>query len=124
MANRIQPNAAEKAWMNRITRFGQEHGVFPHMRMANQFDRHHVVGRTYKQNRIEIGHWFILPIESQYHDIHSNNPFNVSHWRKRYMIEFDSQRNQFAKMCEIIKQEDGELPFCDDVYNAIMATSY
>lgn len=124
MARRQNPNAMEREWMNRITRFGQENGVFPHLRMANQFDRHHVVGRTYIHNKIEIGHIFILPIEFQYHDIHSNNPFNVTNFRKRYMIEFDSQRNQFAKMCEIIKEEDGELPFPDEVLDAIMSTSY
>lgn len=113
----------EKDWLNRITMYAEDHGEFPKQEFE-QFDRHHVKGREYKHNKIHIGRWFVLPIAKRFHDIHSNNPWNVSHYPKRYTIEFGNQRDQFTAMCMVIKNEDGELPFGDEVLHAIMNTRY
>ena len=114
-------NAEHKKWIKRVAQYSEDHGEFPNQRFA-PFQIHHSVGRKGKHNKFEIGEWFILPIEFQYHDVSSNNPFNITHWRKRYCIEFGNERDQFAAMCAVIKGEDGELPFSDDVYQAIMDT--
>ena len=119
-----EPTATqEKAWLNRITRYAEEHGAFPKGDTYG-FDRHHVVGRTRKENKVHIGKWFVLPIMSDFHDVNSNNEFNVTHWRRRYGIEFGWQTDQFSAMCAVIKSEDGSLPFSLEVYHAIQSTRY
>jgi len=117
------PTAAQKAWLERVSQYAEEHGSFPKYNVYG-FQLHHVMGRTARHNKVKIGHWFVLPIEAKYHDISSNNHFNVTNHRKRYSIEFGWQRNQFAAMCAVIRREDGSLPFDDDVYHAILDTGY
>ena len=113
----------EKKWLDRVTEYAQTHGAFPDGE-TYAFDRHHVVGREGKNNKVHIGRWFLIPVSREFHDIHSNSPLNVTHFRKRYTAEFGNQRDQFAAMCAVIKDEDGELPFDMDVYHAIMNTRY
>lgn len=115
--------ADEKRWLERVVRFAQEHGAFPDY-SSTLFQIHHVCGRAYRQNKIHIGNWLILPIQPEFHDVSSNNPLNVTHYRKRYTAEFGMQRDQFAAMCAVIKSEDGSLPFGDDVYHAIMGSKF
>lgn len=111
--------AQEKAWLNRITEYGEKHGSFP-LYDSYGFDRHHVKGREFKHNKCHLGKWLVVPISREYHDVHSNNEFNVTHYPKRYAAEFGKQVDQFMAMCAVIKSEDGELPFCDEVIHAIM----
>lgn len=118
-----QATAEQKRWTERIARFADEHGCFPHNN-ETEYQLHHVVGRSAKHNKVAIGHWFIIPVETKYHDVHSNNPWNVTHFRKRYQLEFSNQRDQFYSMCMVIKDEDDELPFGDDVLHAILDTRY
>lgn len=123
MIEHKQTKAQEKAWYNRIAEFAEKNGAFPHYNLAS-FDMHHVVGRKGVHNKVAIGGWFVIPVEKKYHDVHSNNPFNVTHYRKRYQIEFGNQRDQFYAMCMSIKDDDGELPFPDEVLHAILDTGY
>lgn len=119
-----KPTAAqEKAWLNRVTEYAQTHGAFPDEE-TYAFDRHHVLGREGKHNKVHIGRWFVLPISKEYHDTLSNNPLNVTHFRKRFTAEFGNQRDMFAAMCAVIQDEDGQLPFDMDVYHAILNTRY
>ena len=59
-------------WLNRISRYAQEHGSFP---IKNQFEfqLHHVVGRKGKQNKVKIGEWYVLPMDVWHHDVHKND---------------------------------------------------
>lgn len=108
----------EKDWLKRITRYAEDHGEFP-KQDGLAFDRHHVKGREFKHNKVAIGRWYVIPVAQRYHDVHSNNPWNVTHFKKRYEIEFGTQKDQFIAMCMVITDEDGALPFCDDVMQAI-----
>jgi hypothetical protein len=114
-----QTKSQEKAWYERVAKFAEMHGAFPHYNQV-AFQMHHAKGRSFFHNKVAVGGWFILPIETQYHDVHSNNPWNVTHWPKRYAIEFGKQKDQFVAMCMTIKDEDGSLPFDDEVLHAIM----
>lgn len=114
-----KPNTEQKRWMQRVAEYAEAHGSFPNQ-TTNHFQIHHVKGRAFKHNKVAIGHWFVLPINPVYHDVHSNSPWNVTHYPKRYAIEFGKQRDQFAAMCAVIRSEGDELPFGDDVYHAIM----
>lgn len=113
-----QTKSQEKAWYKRVAEYAEKHGAFPHHNHT-AFQMHHVKGRSFVHNKVAVGGWFILPIETQYHDVHSNNPWNVTHFKKRYEIEFGTQRDQFIAMCMVITDEDGSLPFCDDVMQSI-----
>jgi hypothetical protein len=81
---------------------------------------HHVFGRTYKQNKILIGPWYILPLVHRLHDVSSNHPKNVTHWPKRFAREYGAQRDLFVSMCESMVRYGKELPFDDDVMDAIL----
>ncbi len=111
--------AQEKSWLERIARYADEYGAFPLSDKYN-YQMHHIRGRTYKHNKVHIGRWAVIPIMARFHDVNSNNSWNVTHWPKRYEIEFGRQRDQFYAMCMVIKDEDGELPFSDDVLHAVM----
>ena len=86
---------------------------------------HHVAGRTYKHNKIHIGHYFILPVPFALHDVHSNNQLNVTHWRNRFTAEFGMQRDLWEKMVNKMIFE-GAINPCDIdfVYTAIMSSKY
>ena len=64
------------------------------------FQLHHVVGRSAKHNKIEIGHWFILPVPFDLHDVSSNHPLNVTHHKKKFTGHFGFQRELFNEMVE------------------------
>lgn len=111
--------AQEKAWLNRVTEYAEKNGAFPDYNIYG-FDRHHVKGREFKHKKCHVGRWFVIPVSKKYHDVHSNNEFNVTHYPKRYAAEFGRQVDQFVAMCAVIKSEDRTLPFSDEVMAAIM----
>ena len=117
------PNAYEKAWMKRVAEFAMCHGSYPDFE-TNIFQVHHVCGRKYKHNKIPIGHYFILPINPEYHDFMSNHELNVTHFRKRYTDAFGTQREQFADMERRIREEDDRQWIPTKVYQAIMNTRF
>ena len=81
---------------------------------------HHVKGRSYKHNKQLIGPWFILPLAFRYHDVSSDNPFNVTHWPKRFEIEFGRQKDLFLRMCGDFLEQGIDLPFGDETLQAII----
>lgn len=114
-----QTKSQEKKWYERIAKYADTHGEFPKQDFE-QYDMHHAFGRTFKHNKVAVGGWCVIPVAKRFHDVHSNNPWNVTHFKKRYEIEFGKQIDQFIAMCMVIKDEDGELPFGDSVIYALV----
>ena len=56
---------------------------------------HHCVGRSYVQNKVPIGHWFVLPLHWRLHDTHSGSIVNVTHFRKNFSEMYGLQRDLF-----------------------------
>ncbi|WP_259556306.1 hypothetical protein [Vibrio harveyi] len=108
----------EKAWLERIALFAQDYGSFP-LQNAGDFELHHVKGRTAAHKKIHIGRWFVLPVQTKYHNVLSPDPLNVTHFKKRYEEKFEKQSKQFENMVATILDEDGELPFPDEVLEAV-----
>lgn len=81
---------------------------------------HHVVGVTGRQDKIKIGHWFILPLCTECH--RTDPEYNVTTWRKRFTEHWGDQRALFAEVVDWYLQTHRELPFGSDVYNAISNT--
>ena len=95
-----QANAAQKQWMSDITEWSISNlGIL----YGEKYDgaiiqRHHVLGRSAKQNKVAIGHWFILPVPNELHDVGSCNLLNVTHHKHAFTREFGMQRNLFDSM--------------------------
>jgi len=101
------PNAKQKRWMARVADYGCV------VSGNSNIQIHHCVGRTAKHNKIAVGHWFILPLSFELHDVSSNNEYNVSKCKNAFIDEFGEENELFMKMfVELIKQES-ESPFPD-----------
>ena len=122
MANR-NPSEAEKQWLKDITSFIDEVGIgilYPGYEHA-AYQRHHVVGKSGKHNKVHIGYWFINPVPFQLHDVGSDHPLNVTHHKHAFIKEFGYECGIFQCLVSCMAQWGYAIP-PDDVYNAIMDT--
>lgn len=127
-----QANAAQKRWMKSIAKFIEEEslGILygPEFEGRRDFQLHHVLGRSAKHNKVAIGHWFIIPVPVELHDVHSNHPDNVTHFKKNFVKRFGEQRGIFQILVSIIDKwndfdwNDFTIPPAE-VYEAIMDTN-
>lgn len=85
-------------------------------------DRHHVVGRSYKQNKIAVGHEFVIPVPKELHEVLSNHKDNVTNRKKRFTARFGMQRHIYAKLIEELEIQGYAVPN-QQVLDAIQATS-
>ena len=93
-------NAAQKQWMSDIAGWAVENIGFLYGQEYNGalVQLHHVLGRSAKHNKIAIGHWFILPVPYELHDVSGNSIFNVTHHKHSFTNKFGNQRDLFGKM--------------------------
>lgn len=126
MASRQQPNAEEKRWLKAVCEFINTEGLGilygPEFEGRTDYQIHHVKGRTYKHNKVAIGHWFILPVPVELHDVHSNHPDNVTHFKHNFTNRFGKQSQIFHDMVGHIVWCEADSPIPEEVYNAIMDT--
>lgn len=94
------PNKAEREWREAVR--GQ--GCI--LDYPGPVEIHHVVGRTAKHNKVDIGHWFILPVSSEAHR-------EVERMSKR------EQADWWLDVCVAHLKRFGSLPFSGDVAIAI-----
>ena len=79
-----QPNAKQKRWREAVRELGSVISGGPAV-------IHHPVGRTAKHNKVEIGHWWVLPLTDQEHkDLHNG----LTPWSRVYLRE---GRKEFEK---------------------------
>jgi hypothetical protein len=123
----ILPNKQEKDFMKAVMDFHINYGVgylYGDEWHGEPIQCHHVAGRTYKHNKVHIGHWFILPIPFDLHDVSSNHELNVTHWRNRFTGVFGVQRGLWSQMIMKMTQEGALSHFDINVMNAIMDSKY
>ena len=119
-----KPDKHEIQWASDIVEFinGVGLGVlYPGYESRLDYHLHHVTGRASKQNKIHIGHWFILPVPIELHDVHSNHPFNVTHHKKLFCERYGQQSDLFIELVEMMADDMYETP-PKEVLNAIMDT--
>ena len=118
-----QANAAQKKWMSDITEWAENNiQILYGDEWSNKpIQRHHVLGRSAKHNKVEIGHWFILPVPFELHDVSSNHDLNVTHRKKAFTREFGKQFQLFEKMCLSMEDYGYNMPDFK-TYNAIWMT--
>lgn len=85
-------------------------------------DRHHVFGRAYKQNKVSVGHEFVIPVPKELHEVLSNHKDNVTNCKKRFTARFGMQRHIYAKLIEELKIHGYAVPE-QHILDAIQATS-
>ena len=87
-----QANAAQRQWMKDISS-ACEQGVIGGLygedwEQCSNWQLHHVKGRSFKHNKVDIGHWLILPVPFELHDVSSNHPLNVTHNKNNFTAAF------------------------------------
>lgn len=119
-------NAAQKKWMSDITEwsicnlgllYGSEYD-------GAIIQRHHVLGRSAKHNKVHIGHWFILPVPVALHDPNEDHEFHVGKCKNAFTGKFGTQRSLFMRMYNDMYDQGYDLskiPF--DVTRAIGDTN-
>lgn len=117
-------NAAQKKWMSDITEWAYDNlqNTYGIRYFNANFQRHHVLGRSAKKNKVAIGHWFILPIPFELHDVSSDHPENVTHNKKGFVKRFGNQRDLFINMVEDMSLDGYDTPPCD-VMDSIRMTN-
>ena len=118
-------NSEQKKWMDDITDYINFNGLGELYGEEYEGDiniqRHHVLGRSAKQNKVAIGHWFVIPVPFALHDPSMNHEFHVGKCKKAFVIRFGTQRDLFDTMYHNMHSEGYKVPSVD-VYNAIMET--
>ena len=116
-----QANAAQKQWMSDITEWSQDniHILYGDKWGESEIQRHHVLGRSAKHNKVSIGHWFIIPVPFVLHDVSSNHHENVTHRKKAFIKRFGTQASIFQVMISAMEMDGYEVPSIE-VYNAVM----
>ena len=119
-------NAVQKKWMEDITDYINENGLGDLYGCDYIYDtriqRHHVLGRSAKHNKVAIGHWFVIPVPFELHDPNVNHAFHVDKCKKAFVSRFGTQRSLFKLMYQAMKQQGYKVPE-NYIYNAIMETS-
>ena len=108
-----QANTEQKKWMDNIAEWAEDnlHVLYGEAyRGYNSIQLHHVTGRASKQNKVEIGHWYILAIPKELHDVLSNHSLNVTHRKKAFTERFGFQRELFNVMCESMREQGFVIP--------------
>ena len=101
-------------WLNIITLWAEKNQAkYPFLDKSIQ--RHHPLGRSARAKKLNIGLIYVIPLAKKYHDAHSNNPLNITHFRHIFEKEFGTEKEIFYKMCVSIQ----ELPFSKEVLSLI-----
>ena len=95
------PNKAEKDWRELVRSLGCCLGY------PGPVQIHHVAGRTAKHSKVDIGHWFILPVSEQAH-------------REVERMPKSEQKGLFLDVCRRLVSTYQPLPFEAEVMFAIM----
>jgi len=114
--NEKPSKAVEKAWLQRVADYTCA------VTEQSNIQIHHCVGREGKHNKYHIGRWFVLPLAFDLHDVSSNNEYNITHHRKAFIEKYGLESDIFSEMCSWM-EGDGELPFDQDVRDAIADTN-
>lgn len=116
MKSKKNPTAAQKKWWDWLARQGCYLGM-------GEACIHHCAGATAKQDKIDIGHWFVVPLSYLAHQgphgIHGDRALFDGHGLGESRKEIE--KAIFSRLvAHYAHQHDGALPMPADVYDAIM----
>ncbi len=125
MAKTKPANKKQRDLMANIAKWANEGGMeklYPGVDCSQGIQLHHVLGRSAKQNKVAIGHEFVIPVPYQYHDINEKNSLNVSYFKHNFTDKFGMQRHIWNNMIFDMVAGGYEAP-AHDVHLAIMTTN-
>lgn len=114
-------NAKEKKFFEDVVEWAQAYGTV--VEGEGYLMIHHSAGRSYKQNKVLIGYYFILPLPSSLHETHGNHELNITYHRKAFVAEFGNERDLFLGMVNDMQRIRKSVPQ-QEVLDAIAATRY
>lgn len=118
-----QPNAKQKRWLKDIADFVRKNGHVIEYAGLPDVQLHHTCGRSYIHNKIAIGHWFVLPIPFNLHDVSKEDaPLHVGSYPKSFTEHYGKERDIFARMVENMRPDYDVPP--DDVLKSISDTRF
>ena len=94
-------NKRQKDFMKDMTDFISEVGLgylYKGYGCSTYMQRHHVVGRSAKHNKINIGHDFIIPVPVELHEPNYEHKYHVGKCKKAFVSEFGKQCDIFEKL--------------------------
>lgn len=118
-------NAAQKQWMSDIAEWSNDNIEMLYdggYAQECNFQLHHALGRSAKHNKVAIGHWFVIPVPFDLHDISSDSELNVTHHKHKFTDRFGNQRHIFKHMINEMCMDGYELPPVEAL-KAIMETN-
>ena len=97
-----QANAKQKLFMSDTAHWCENYAGIAMLYGADWagslFHLHHVKGRSFKHQKTQVGHDFIIPVPIALHDVHSNHPLNVTHHKHAFTDAFGSQGSIYQVM--------------------------
>ena len=121
-----QADTAQRKWMDDITDYVNENGLgdlYGHeYEGRTDIQRHHVLGRTAKHNKIHIGHWFIIPVPYELHEPNEKHKYHVGHCKKEFVKRFGNQRALYECLVDHMVELGYSVPPTDAHY-AILETN-
>lgn len=119
----VTPSSQQRRWIESIVDWCHSFGgiqVLYGDEWANcPFHIHHIKGRSFKHNKVHIGHEMIIPVPVVLHDVSSNHPCNVTHFKHNFTRQFGMQTELFEKMVECMRFLKYEVP-SDEILLTIM----
>lgn len=97
-------------WIETVVNWANSGGLNVLGLPCEQYHIHHPAGRTAKHNKKLIGPWWILPIPIRLHDVHSNDPHNVTHHKKAFETCYGSEKQLFKVMVQDMKSRGVQVP--------------
>ena len=111
--------SAKRNWIQQVVNWAYDGGLETLGFAKEQFHIHHPVGRTAKHNKVHIGEWWILPVPIRLHDVHSNDPLNVTHNKRAFEAHYGQQTRLWELMVVDMQLKGYMIPFGDDVKEAV-----
>ena len=127
--------AAEKRWHETVAEwvdwsiwtidvYGTRNGIsYCKHPMQVQFD--HFLGAQAKRKvnliSVKVGEWAINPIPIELHDVmYKDKQYHRDGDKRRFEDTFGTSKQLFKRMVETMKQDGIEIPFSDEILNAIV----
>lgn len=112
-----QPKAEEKKWLEAI---GNQACI---VTSSSNIQVHHMFGASAKRDKLRVGHWAILPLSVELHDISSNHPHNITLHKKQFVENYGTEIELFSKLIELRIMNDLWVP-PQEIINAITRTEH
>ena len=120
--------AAEKRWHETVAEWSKEslwlNQFNTTCRLPYVFELDHIIGAQAKRKvnlvSTKVGEWAVIAIPYEIHNVKSGHPLNRTLKPSEFRKRFGHEKQLFKEMIEAMKQDGIEIPFSDEILNAIV----